>query len=181
MWFAFRTQAQREATAHDALTTAGITSLFPHEVREVRPFRHRHKPAKTKTVRRPLLVGYALCRYNGGEPLDYWFSRIFGLVMYGGPQRGHVQIVRSVVGINGQPMPIPQHAVEHLTALCGIKQELPQTKPIKAGEPAKLKLGPFAGHTVKVETVRGEQARVLLGILGSTREITVRVDAMEAA
>jgi hypothetical protein len=144
--------------------------------------RSRHvKATKIEPRTIPLLTGYALARHDTDEPLDYWFARLFSLTMYGGPMTGQVPVARSVIGVSGRPWPIPSRSVDELAARSGVVFQLPTSKPITAGSPARLTIGPFAGHTVRVEAVRGQQARVLLGILGSTREITVRVDTMEAA
>jgi transcription antitermination factor NusG len=177
-WFAFRVTPQKEKAAHEALERAGIRSLFAHERHEIR--KTRHKRHDTTIVDRPLLTGYALA-YCDDARLDYWLQRVFSLMMYAGPQRGHVSIVRSVVGINGQPYAIPPWAISHLMNLTGALRPVAKPKSVTVGQSASLKVGPFAGHTVKVEAIKGQQARVLLGILGSTREITVRVDTMEAA
>lgn len=177
-WYAFRVTPQKEKAAHEALDRAGIRSLFVHERHEVR--KTRHKRHDTTIIDRPLLTGYALA-YCDDAKLDYWLQRVFSLTLYAGPQRGHVSIVRSVVGVNGKPYAIPSWAISHLMSLTGALPTQEKPKPITAGTSASLKVGPFAGHVVKVEAIRGQQARVLLGILGSTREITVRVDTMEAA
>lgn len=181
MWYAFRTTPQKELAAHEALTKAGFTSLFAHEIREQKTRRHVKAAAKVIPRTIPLLPGYALACHETDDPLDYWLYRLMRLTIYGGPMRGTIPIARSVVGCNGRPTPIPQWAIDNLAARSGVVFQLPKSKPITAGSSARIKLGPLAGHTVKVEAIRGQQARVLLGILGSTREITVRVDAMEQA
>lgn len=149
----------------DIMARRGLTAHVPYEVKH-----YRRYGQKKRTERKyPVLTGYVLLPTIGEPP----WSRIFAL-----------DVVKSVVGFAGVPAPIPDKAIRGLFQLAA--QNVPTTRSLnkgfRAGDRAIVKCGPLADLVVKVEAVKGERARVLLGLLGSEdRAIDVPVSVLEAA
>ena len=178
-WYAFKTIPQREQGAHNAMTGAGITSLFAHEKVERQRYRHRRRSVAIVTT--PILTGYALACHDTDELLLEWMARVFRLTMYGGAQRGTIPVVRSVVGTGTVPTPIPEYAIANLMDISGVVREMPRPRPITAGGKARIRVGPFGGAVCKVERVQGQRAAVLLGLFGSEVSVMVKTKNLEAA
>lgn len=162
MWYAYRTAPQRERHAYEAVIGAGITALHPIERLEVRRRSPRHRSKITTVITKPLLPGYGLAMHDG---LPDWWHRMARLTMYGGPQTGQVSVVKSFVGTEGVPVEIPQQAIDHLAELSGRLQEIRKAPALRAGSKAQIIAGPMLGEQVRVEQVRGNNARVLLGLM----------------
>lgn len=185
MWYAFKTAPNQEKKIHDALESAGFTSLFPHEVEEIK----RRNPASRCTEiveikQRPLLVGYCLIKHTGGDR-DRWMQSLLAISYYAGPARGRLPYVRSVVGIpdakTGRHVPwgIPASAIARLESQSGIRPVVSSKKPrFKVGDTTRIVSGPFASDVaIKIDEVRGQHVRMMLGMY----RVDVPVDQLEAA
>lgn len=159
-WYCYRTAPGLEERAHNALTEAGVDSLYIHE--HVRATRHRHKRVKEEVIkRRPVLIGYVLAQFHHDVLHDYWDSRIRRVTCYGGPQRGHVPAVRAMVGqiVGGW------RTLDHLAALADIQPETSAKRVLVAGDAVRATAGPFADQVFVIEAVTKQGAKVRLGTI----------------
>lgn len=162
-YYAFRVEPQKERAVHLALLARGFHSFFAHEVRETRRLRHRRHYSQDVIV--PLLTGYALVMHDGSRD---WWRRIF-----------RVKAIISVVGVRGEPSPIPERALHHLASISGERYALPCKRQIAAGSHARVTAGPFQGFAGRVEGVAGPSAKVLLMMFGAEREIEIDTAKLE--
>ena len=162
MWYALRIKPQAEARADRRLSELGFTSFYAHEVRELR--RHPHAKAKI-TITLPLLRGYALAAHDGSAD---WFRRLTDATWQSGADR----IVKSIIGTDGIPSPIHQAAVDRLAAQSGKLRSLDPPK-LSIGQRVRIASGPMADLAGRVEAVRGAKVRMMLGMMGHEKPVTV--------
>ena len=161
MWYAYATEPAKELKAREILTRLGYECALPVETRKKRISRHAKK---TVEYAKPLLVGYIFIRIPPTVP---WWA----LFEY--------RIVRSVVGIDGQPTAICPEAIGRLMAIS--EQEHDTSPRYAAGDDIKLTSGPLMGFKGRVQKVRGNQATVLFKMLGADRECWIDLDNVVAA
>ena len=175
-YYAFRVAPNHEARAHKALEAAGVASLFAHELIEVRRRNPQRRIEIERIEPRPLLIGYAIARHAPAEPLAYWLMRIRSLSTYGGATRGHLPVVRSVVG----PIVGGEAALDHLMARSGSVVALPRARKLGPGDVAQVTDGPYAGHTITIEAIAKSRARVVIGSL-NIGAVSIDLAKLEAA
>lgn len=175
--YAFRLQPGREMKAHEAMAEAGISSLFVHQIEQVK-VRRSHRIVVDREIVRPMFTGYGLAYKGADIAVDMWERHIRSLHYYAGPQKGHLSYVRSWLG----PIVSGQGQLDALRATGGllvIEQSKQPTRPlIKAGEIARIIGGPFARNApILIEAVTDTKARVTIGQL----RVSVPLELMEAA
>lgn len=171
-WFAFNVPSQttmpvkedRQFGIVEILKRRGFAAHVPYEVKHYRRYGQKNR----STLKYAALPSYCLMAFDGCPP----WNELFDLAC-----------IRSVVkGAGGQPYIIPHANVQALFALAA--KPVPTrslNKGFKSGDDALVRYGALAGHHVKVQSVRGERVRALLGLLGSEREVELKLGQLEAA
>jgi transcription antitermination factor NusG len=162
-WNILRTMTLRETTVAGKLTTElGLKTYVPIEIKR------RPGNGIMREFRRPLMPGYVFAGTRGDMP---WrdiaeVEHVLGwLVMDGG---------RPVHLANGEIERINALAREH-------NRILTDTFTLRPGDTVRPTRGPFASIEVLLRSVRGSQATIEVPMLGSTRDVTVRLDQLEKA
>lgn len=168
MWYAFRVSPQKEFAAVDVLKRRGVSATVPYEVKFLRS-RQSNKKKVEKAY--PLLVGYVLADLPG--PWAIWeVMRLSDLV-------------KSVVGFAGAPAVLNQCQVERMLKQSGQQianvRSANTRRSLARGDQAILNGHGFAAYPVRVEEIKGARAMVLLEMFGTTRQVAVRLDNLEAA
>lgn len=167
-WYAFRVSPQKEFAAVDVLRRRGVSATVPYEVRFL-----RSRQSKNKKVERsyPLLVGYVLA-----DLPDPWAI-------------GHVMrltdLVKSVVGFAGVPAILDGGQVDRMLRQSGQQianvRSVNTRKSLAKGDEAILNGYGFAAYPVRVEEIKGARAMILIEMFGTSRQVAVRLDTLEAA
>lgn len=167
-WYAFRTEPQREFAAQEIVNRHGFRAIVPYEWRIVR--RSRHAKKKDHKVY-PKLVGYLFVETQ--HPPNWY-------------QMFCMHCLRSVVGFDGQPTPIPEVAIERLLREQG--ESMPHTlsrntrrASIMPASHVIVRDGPFRGFEGNVEAINGAAAELLLHIFNTSTPVSVPLDNLEAA
>ena len=163
-WYVCTVQSRRELSAHEMLQERDITSMVPMQHEIVRPSRHS-KRRELKS--RPLLYGYLFVSSQGELP---W------------------QEIRDVPGIRGfiaqenEPYALRPADIERLLALSSI--EAPDNdpdRPLRPGDDAVIVNGPFAGRTVSVKEIVGNDAKWVTKMFGAMRIVRTPLASMKVA
>lgn len=164
MIYAFRVEPQRERTISAILKNRGFDAFVPLERRWLRRCGRRRTGIERDY---PLIVGYVFVRFSRPPPWYQLFS---------------MHCLKSVVGIGGMPMPIPETAMGALMS----GQSVPHTRSTNTrlafvpGDTVRVSHGPLAGYEGRVEAVVGKRARMIFQMLGRG-SVDVPVDSLEAA
>lgn len=183
-WYALRTDPQREKLVRTLFKRKGHIVYLPAKV--IKGHRRRGG-AKRRIV--PLMPGYVMVQADNyplqlgrdatrqdRDRMARWYAEQRSMVMIS------VLAVRHVRGVFG---PIDDAKVETLRRV--IKDEVAldavrrTPKRLKIGGDARIKVGPYAGTTAKVSFMRGGNAKLLIWLMGSEREVTARIENVEAA
>lgn len=177
-WFAIRTEPQREfalAGRHDKegkwiagiLERKGYTVFLPTERRVKRNIKGGRGKRRIEAVY-PMFPGYVFVLGNFS-----WLHLMAETHVVG------------VVGFDGTPAPISEAAMLKLKAMAGAM--VPNRKSVNtrrsfiAGDMAEISCGPFTGQIVKIESIRGAKAKVLIDLFGTQQEASVLLQNLEAA
>jgi len=168
MWYAFRVTPQKEFATVDVLKRRGVSATVPYEVK----FLRRHGSQKKKLEKAyPLLVGYVLADLPGPHAIY--------------PVMNLSYLIKSVVGFSGVPAVLDQCQVERMLKQSGQQianvRSANTRRSLARGDQAILNGHGFAAYPVKVEEIKGARAMVLLEMFGTTRQVAVRLDTLEAA
>lgn len=168
MWYAFRTEPQKEFAAQEIVNRHGYRAIVPYEWRMVR--RSRHVKKKTYNVYQHL-IGYVFVEFKHPPNWYEMFS---------------MRCLKSVVGFGGVPMPIPQAGIDRLVSLTNmhvphVHSRNTRRASFMPGDTARIADGPFKGLEGRVEAVKGKHARMAFEMLGCVREVDVPIETMEAA
>ena len=165
IYYALMTAPQRDADVKADLESSGYRVLMPTE-KVWRCVSAISK--KQKLVTCPLFPRYLIFGYPGGVP---WY---------------HLEGVRHVTGVVGFDGKTP--AVVSAKDMRAVLFMLPPTRAVlnphravKAGDLAKIKMGSYAGHIVKVKGLNERKASIFLRLFGTDREVEIPVEALEAA
>ena len=167
-WFAFRVQPQREFASQEIVNRHGFRAIVPYEWRVVRRVRHLKK--RDSRIY-PKMVGYLLVETL--HPPNWY-------------QMFSMHCLKSVVGFDGEPTPIPKAAIERLLKEQG--EAMPhrlsrntRRASLMPGDTARVFAGPLQGFEGRVEDVRGSRARMLFAGAGAFENIEVPIENLEAA
>lgn len=171
-WYALRARPAAEGLVAGRLGSLGVPCALPVKIE----YRRRSRVAKTKeAVTRPVLTGYVFAAVS---PCAW--GRVLG-----------VRHVAGVLGVDGVPT---RMRASQLAAFCrrsaaGAFSAPEHQRHMRTGR--EFAVGqvveitgtrtPLDGSVVEVSSLRGEVARVVMQMLGCTREIDVRVDRLVAA
>lgn len=133
------------------------------------------KRRKKIEVPRPILVGWIFVGWPRGE--NRW------RVLFDTPG------VVAVAGADGRPAPIRDGALRQFARRFGgglltaheRERFMRSRAEFSPGRDVRLLADPFAGFVGKVVSVKNRQARVLLNLLGSEREVVIDAMLVEAA
>jgi transcription antitermination factor NusG len=168
IWFALRTAPQKEFTAQLLLDRRGFQTFVPVETKW-----KRVGPRKQRVPHQyPMLVRYVFVSSDQQQFPWHDVLRVQSLPVTG------------VVTFDGQPAKIPQSAIEKLAKISGNSFRTKETKVHRSfvpGDQVEIVSGAFAGWSVPVESIKGPMAKVLIPMLGQTREVEVALEALEAA
>jgi len=158
LWLALQTTATREDIAHETLTSSGIEALWLHRSREISKV--RRGVVKTYTRHESLLPGYVIAAHTG----DPSFYRTINAMQWPSGRKMFTSVLAQ---------PIPEHRLEHLVAMSGMRIALPDAPRFAVGQ--RVKYLP-TGHDLTITSVEGRLKAMLYG-----REVVVRPEHLEAA
>lgn len=162
IWFVLTVAPQRERiVARDLKAGLGLRSTVPYERLELR----RNNRVLTRI--RPLIPGY-----------------VFAGSSYAMPWRD-IRETRHVHGWltvdDDIPAAVSDQEIAEIQRLAEQhNQQLRQIRTLGAGDKVRVKDGPFANIETLIRSVRGSTGSIEVPILGSTREIKVSLDQLEA-
>ena len=163
--YAFWVSPQRELAAQKILRARGYDVFVPVETKF---YRRKHaKKREEKTY--PMMVGYIFIGFD--DPSDW-------------PAVMRFDVVKSIVGFGGCPSRFTAKAMLYLHGLSGEsiahKASVNTRKSFAPGDMVSIERGALKGTSCRVESVRGQKARLVFELLGCP-SIEVPVDALEAA
>ena len=164
-WYAYLVPPQKEFIAGEILSRQGLEVIIPTETK----LRRKNRYSKKKEpVTYAMLIGYIFVEIP--EKVPWWAPCRF-------------PVVRSVVGIDGQPTAIPFAEIGRLNALGYVphKNSRNTRAGLLEGEEVIIAGGPLQGWLGRIEEVKGQKARMFFEMLGSTREIEIDLENLEAA
>jgi transcription antitermination factor NusG len=162
-WYALVTDSHREKAVCAALKHRGIAIVAP--VLRLKRRSWTHGSRRRTLIKVPLLPRYVVAGFDAPPA---WLD-IFGL-----------RAIRGVVGMDGQPVPVPPVEVARLAARVGSAPVRPG-RTVEAGDRAQLLDGPFCHHWVTVERIQGDFAKVGLTLFGRDTATWCPLDILEAA
>lgn len=163
-FFAFRVPPQKETAARSILKKRGFSVCVPMQ-RVTRRSGSRGRSGPRETYKKPAVPGYVFVYLSALEPELYRLFRF--------------QIVKSVVGFNGQPGRIaPESMAAFLRKLGERPKEITKTTFAK-GSVVRIKEGAFVGFEAVVEEVKGECASVLTSLFGRPTPLKIAVEHLE--
>ena len=173
-WYALRIAPAREFVAQRLLKDRGIVTFLPVEIK------HRHRSRYSKAAGKPkepraftMFPGYLFAGFEPGVPL--WFNLF--------TENNHV---KSVVGDRGVPYRLPVAQIRRQIEMYADGLVRPQSerfmqsgKEFKAGDQVLVADGPFEGLSVKVESIKGGNAKMFVELFGSPQLVTIATDKLE--
>lgn len=169
MWYAFRTAPQKEFAAESLISgRLGLPVLVPREIKWKRVGLHRKKTA----VIYPMLSRYVF----SDVPSSQVNQAILAILA--------LNQIQGVIGVAGRPSIIPGDAIQRLMKISGTAlptKVQPVHKSFALGDRVEISKGPFRGSVVPVTGINGKYAKVLLDMFGANMEITIGLEALEAA
>lgn len=177
-WFAIRTEPQREFALAGRYGTdgkwisgilgrKGYTVVLPTERRVKRNVKGGRGKRRVEAVY-PMFPGYVFVFGNFS-----WLHLMAETHVIG------------VVGFDGRPAPISDAAMTKLKAMAGAmvpnRKSVNTRRSFLAGDMAEISCGPFTGQIVKIESIRGAKAKVMLDLFGTEMRASVLLQNLEAA
>ncbi|MBI4589285.1 MAG: UpxY family transcription antiterminator [Candidatus Rokubacteria bacterium] len=158
-WYALRTRSRHEKRVRDQLEgRAGVEVFLPLWERW-----SRWKDRKKK-VQFPLFSGYCFVRFQYADRLRV--LKAFGVV--------------GLVGINGQPEPIPEAEIDAVRALVGTSLRYDPHPFFTEGMEVEVVRGPLEG--VRGRLIRKDRsARLVLSVTLIRQSAAVEIDAADVA
>jgi len=169
-WLAFRTVPSKERLAEFHLSRAGATVFLPMEVKSRRV---THHSKRMKQIELPLLTRTLFVGFEPGTPKRW-------------QEICHLSLIQGVVAAwdsDGMLRPVPITEAQ-LHVMLGRIGDMVRTNPRRSfglGDLVRIKEGPFAGFSSRVQALRGQKAVLDLHVLGGARGIGFPLDHLEAA
>ena len=162
-WYVIRTNPKCEDRATTDLEAAGFEVFFPMMRKEIK--HHRFKRWIMQEY--PLFTRYLFIKMHNAD----WFSV------------RSANGVECVLGVNGEPMPVPAYVVEQIQReyANGTFDELKKAAPkLGLGQKVAIVEGPFNGFHGQVTSAKGKKmVRVLIDIFNSGREVEIPLELLE--
>lgn len=169
MIYAFRTAAQKEFAAETLITERlGLPVFLPREIKYKRVGLKRKRVA----VVYPMIPRYIFA----DVPSSHVNAALLAI--------SALNPVQGVIGIAGVPAVIPREAIQRLMKLSGTAlptKVQPVHRSFAAGDRVEISKGPFRGNIVPVIGITGRHARVIMDMFGAIMEISIELEALEAA
>jgi transcription antitermination factor NusG len=162
-WYVLVCRSRSELTVREKLEALGFDAMVPVQHRVVRASRH----AKRREIRSSvLLLGYIFVCVEG--PLPWWQLR-------------EVPHVIGFLAQEGEPYALRPADVARLIALSELKPVEDPYRPLRPGDSATITTGPFAGRTVKVSDIVGNDAEWVGKMFGAMRTVKTPLSSLQAA
>lgn len=155
-WFAIWTRSRHEQVVREQLDRKQIEVFLPTITRW-----SRWKDRKKK-IAWPLFPGYCFARFNPRERLPV--LKCIGVV--------------SIVSIDGEPAPIPEHEIEGIRTLVESDLKYDPCPLIKEGTVVEVVRGPLRGVIGRLVR-KNEKARLVLSVDLISQAVSVEVDAAD--
>jgi transcription antitermination factor NusG len=155
-WFAVWTRSRHERAVFEQLTERGVEGFLPTVTRWSR-WKDRRKQ-----IAWPLFPGYCFVRIDPANRLAV--LKCAGVV--------------SLVGFNGEPVPVPDEEIEAVRTLVESTLPYDPCPLLKAGMRVEVVHGPLKGVVGRLER-KGGHARLVLAVDLIGRAVSVQVDAAD--
>lgn len=168
-WYAVHVGPGREFIVQAEYCAEGVPTFLPVRIEYRRQNRYQanKKPVVFSLLPRLLFVGLP----PGSERWD----RILA------PNRA-----TSAIGIGGRPTALRAGVLQEWLSRIGTGVEPPPSwqhmrsgQEFHEGDKARVVAGPFEGHIIDVESIRGPRAIALANLLGAEQRVQVRLDNLE--
>jgi transcription antitermination factor NusG len=155
-WFAVWTRSRHERAVHEQLMERGVEAFLPTITKWSRWKDRRRQVAW------PLFPGYCFARF---DPV----TRLQVLTCAG---------VVSIVGFDGEPVPVPDEEIESVRRLVESTLPYDPCPLLKAGMRVEVAHGPLKGVVGRLAR-KGGHARLILAVDLIGRAVSVQVDAAD--
>ena len=155
-WFAVWTRSRHEHVVREQLERKGLEAFLPTVTRW-----SRWKDRKKK-IDWPLFPGYCFARFNPRERLPV--LKVAGVV--------------SIVGFDGEIVPIPEHEIEGIRRLVESDLQFDPCPLIREGMMVEVTHGPLKGVIGRLMR-KGAHARLVLSVDLIGQAVSVEVDAAD--
>lgn len=164
-YYLFRVPPQKEQAAAEILRRRGYDAFCPTEKRFLRRSRSRKKPGEREYV---VLHGYVPVRFDTQPP---WFDLF------------RMTLIKSVIVFDGRPRAISEDQMRRFLQAIGsaLPDRFNKRRSFIKGDAATYTGHGFTEFPVRIEEVSGPLAKILLPLLGAEREVSVRLEELEAA
>ena len=169
MIYVFRTAPMKETAAETLITERlGLPVFLPREIKWKRFGRQSRKTA----VVYPMLPRYIFA----DVPSSNVNAALYAI--------NALNPINGVIGVAGVPTAIPRDAIMRLMKMSGTAlptKVQPLHKSFVAGDRVEISKGPFRGTVVPVIGIHGRHAKVIMDMFGASMEISIELEALEAA
>jgi transcription antitermination factor NusG len=162
-WYALRSKPRKEDTVWTQLNIRGIENYYPRL--RVHPVNPRSRKVK------PYFPGYIFIRVDledVGLSFFRWMPHTLGLVAFG-----------------GEPAQVPENLIHAIRKRINEINEAggEQLDGLKTGDKIRIQAGPFSGFEgiFDIRLPGKERVRVLLNLLGQSRQVPLELDVSQIA
>jgi transcription antitermination factor NusG len=170
-WYIARTLPQCEFDSEKALRLRGLEAFVPRETK----LRKRRGQRNFKEVDYALIPGYVAVNL-GPSPNWWWvFDGRAGLGWH----------IRSVVGKDGRPAPVPEQNLTRLLEL-SFGAYVPHThsastrKGLAIGDNVRVIAGPWVGWESRIEDIGDSTCHLLVELFARPTRVAIPVEALQA-
>lgn len=185
-WYAFRVESGQERKALSTLLKLGYSPFLPIERRRRRRHRYSKSSQVVEYAKFPgyIFVGFAghvpwrnLWAIDRCDPLASTSDRPSPFIRY------QDRVLKSVVGLHGKPSLADNQQIARAIAESAayVPDNATSRKGFDMGDRVEIIDGAWQGFVTQVEGIHGDKARVFLKLFGTTRQVEIAVDALEAA
>ncbi|MEG9884803.1 MAG: transcription termination/antitermination NusG family protein [Hyphomicrobiales bacterium] len=169
-WYGVLGRSGKEFVAQKVIARAGACAWLPLHTKW--RLQNHFSRAKIK-IAYPVIAGCLFVGFKAGHE-DWWAVR------------RKAGCVHGVIGIRGYPVAITGARLSAFVARNRIRFGAPNEQrfmrsrhEFKVGDSARIVEGPFEGRVVDVRQIKGGYARVLMMLLGGSREVKLMLDQLE--
>lgn len=169
-WLAYRTLPAKERLSEFHLSRAGAVAFLPMEIKARR---RTHHSKRLVQVELPLLTRTLFVGFEPGAPKRW--QEVCQLPM--------IQGVIAAWCMDGmlRPVTITEQQMHVMLGCVGDMSRANPRRSFGLGDLVRIRDGAFAGFFSRVQAVKGQNARVELHILGSSRGVDIPLEMLEAA
>ncbi|PKN88916.1 MAG: antitermination protein NusG [Deltaproteobacteria bacterium HGW-Deltaproteobacteria-1] len=160
-WYAVHTKSRHEYKAHKGLTQKNLISFLPEM--EVWSKRKDRK----KKISLPLFPGYLFVEASLDNETKLAILKTPGVVRILGKKE------------NAEPIPVPNEKITAIQRIMDKKVEMFSMQYPKAGEPARILDGPFAGIEGTVVTSDLEKELFVISIEVMQRSVAIKLEGFQ--